>query len=359
MNQCIKVQLTIIIFSVLILLTGCNAEGAFSGPRKLERINIFLSTTIVANELTLVKGKKLSFEALGYYSDGSSSALTDLSVNNWHTSNRAAGRFDESGILTGVAVGSTIVMVSKDGITSNMLNIDISEAIITTIQVTPSTVNVMRGQTEQLTVSATYSDGTLSSNASSVTWTPNDSSIVTVASTGLLTGVEMGSTTMTASKGDITSNTVNVDVCSLEGKCIDVFDTGGGKLFTSSPSVAYLDTLGASANNGIFSETGTYGPVGDFYTFSRDQANTLCATYNTNSIGERTNWRLATRGELKAELYDVFGNMFRTRGWPTVNFYWLMTAGNSSYDLILLYYGFDINIINPNYAGYVSCVSEP
>ncbi|MBD1574856.1 hypothetical protein HC725_16655, partial [Vibrio sp. S17_S38] len=67
----------------------------------------------------------------------------------------------------------------------------------------------------------------------------------TVSSAGLLSAVEVGNTTLTATKDGVTSNTVNVNVnvnvcSSLAGTCIDIFDTGSGKLFTNSPSVAYL-----------------------------------------------------------------------------------------------------------------------
>uniref|UniRef100_UPI00188B1EBC Ig-like domain-containing protein n=1 Tax=Vibrio anguillarum TaxID=55601 RepID=UPI00188B1EBC len=86
----------------------------------------------------------------------------------------------------------------------------VSSAVITAIQVTPSQVNVAKGQTEQLTAIATYSDTTSSDISSSVTWTPADTNTATVTSTGLITGVEVGSTTMAVTKDGITSNTVNV-----------------------------------------------------------------------------------------------------------------------------------------------------
>ncbi|MBF4264087.1 hypothetical protein EAY73_19910, partial [Vibrio anguillarum] len=58
------------------------------------------------------------------------------------------------GLLTGVEVGSTTVTATKDGIVSNAVNITVSSAVITAIQVTPSPVSVAKGQTEQLTAIA-------------------------------------------------------------------------------------------------------------------------------------------------------------------------------------------------------------
>ncbi|MGO2162501.1 MAG: DUF1566 domain-containing protein [Vibrio toranzoniae] len=125
--------------------------------------------------------------------------------------------------------------------------------------------------------------------------------------------------------------------------------------------MAYLDSIGGStATNGTFSEYGIYGPVGDFYLFNWNNANALCATYNTNSIGGRTNWRLATRDELKVELYDVFRNMFGARGWPSRIVYWSATphSNGSGYYFVLLFFG-SVSSGNPSLLNYASCVSEP
>ncbi|MBD1574004.1 hypothetical protein HC725_12075, partial [Vibrio sp. S17_S38] len=217
MNQYFKVLFLIVVFPLLTLLTGCNSEGAFSGSEstvKLERIDITASpiTTKGVSQLTLAVGNDQPFEAVGHYSDGSSSTLTDLTVSDWHTSDSEVGRFDEPGVFTATNEGYTTVMATKDGVTSNTVSVDVSAAVITSIQVTPSPVKVAKGQTQQLTATATYSDATSSDISSSVTWEPANSTTVTVSSTGLLLGDEVGSTTLTASKDGITSNTVDVNV---------------------------------------------------------------------------------------------------------------------------------------------------
>ncbi|MFA0212930.1 DUF1566 domain-containing protein, partial [Vibrio artabrorum] len=192
----------------------------------------------------------------------------------------------------------------------------------------------------------------------SVTWTPIDTATATVSAAGLLYAVKGGKTTLTATKDGVTSNTVDVNVCDLAGTCIDIFDTGGGKLFTNSPSVAYLDSIGGSAHDDTYTESGNYGPAGDFYRFDWTNANVLCETYNSHSLGRRTNWRLATKDELKVELYDVFFNMSTARGWPTDNSYWSATPDGSRYYLVGLSNG-HVNSNDPSSTSYASCVSNP
>uniref|UniRef100_UPI003D1B1E2F Ig-like domain-containing protein n=1 Tax=Aeromonas veronii TaxID=654 RepID=UPI003D1B1E2F len=300
--------------------------------------------------VSVAKGQTQQLTAMATYSDGTSSDVTD-SVT-WTAGDTSTATVNSAGLLSGVDVGNTTVTASKDGITSNTVTVTVTNAVITGMQVTPSPVSVAKGQTQQLTAMATYSDGTSSDVTDSVTWTAGDTSTATVNSAGLLSGVEVGNTTVTASKDTVISNTVNVAICAdLAGLCIDLFDAGGGKLFTSSPSEDYLLSIGGVAN-GWTSERENTGPVGFFSLFSTPYtlADALCATYNNVSLGGRTNWRLATEDELKMELYDKFGNMFTARGWPTLLKY---VSANTGIPVSLN----DGN--NSSFGVYASCVSEP
>ncbi|MCS6137430.1 hypothetical protein G3496_21280, partial [Shewanella baltica] len=302
--------------------------------------------------------------ATATYSDGTSSDIS--SSVTWTPADPATATVTPAGLLSGVAEGSTTLTASEGGKTSNTVNVTVTDAVIDSIQVTPSPVNIAKGQKQQLVATATYSDDTSSDISSSVTWTPADPATATVTPAGLLSGVAVGGTTLTASEGGKTSNTVDVDVnvlCSLADTCIDIVDItngdGTGKLFTNSPSVAYLDSVGGSATaDGSYHQIGITGPVGDFYLFDRNNANTLCNTYSTNSIGGRTNWRLATKDELLNELYGKFGNMFTARGWPAYTYYWSATPTGSSYYVVGLYDGL-VTTNYPYYTTYVSCVSNP
>ncbi|WP_234912964.1 Ig-like domain-containing protein, partial [Vibrio anguillarum] len=125
---------------------------------------------------------------------------------------------------------------------------------ITAIQVTPSPVSVAKGQTEQLTAIATYSDTTSSDISSSVTWTPADTNTITVTSTGLITGVEVGSTTVTATKNGI-SNTVNVTVSSAVITAIQVtpsqVNVAKGQTQQLTAIATYSDTTSSDISSSV------------------------------------------------------------------------------------------------------------
>jgi uncharacterized protein YjdB len=105
-----------------------------------------------------------------------------------------------------------------------------SSTTVDSIQVTPATVSLATGATAQLTATGTYGHGSHPSSSqnitSAVTWSSSATSVATVSSAGVVTGVGAGTTTITASTqgfgGVITSNEASITV------------TGGGSGPTSS-----------------------------------------------------------------------------------------------------------------------------
>ncbi|MBF4390666.1 Ig-like domain-containing protein, partial [Vibrio anguillarum] len=333
-------DLDVVLFDAPGIITG-NTPGvvtvhASSGNIASNDVMVNVSSaeiteiTVTPSPVQVAQGQTQQLTAMATYSDGTSSDVTN-SVT-WTPTDTVTATVTTEGLLSGVEENSTTLTATKAGVTSNEVTVNVSSAEITEITVTPSQVNIAKGQTQQLTAIATYSDTTSSDISSSVTWTPADTNTATVTLDGLLTGVEVGSTTVTAIKDGIASNQVNVNVCAdLAGVCIDIFDIGSGTLFTNSPSVAYLNSIGGSTiANDVTTETGIDGPIGDFYRFKWDNANALCEIYNAQNLGGRTNWRLAESDELLNELYVGFGNMFNARSWPTDYWYWSKTTDLSN-----------------------------
>ncbi|PSX00544.1 Lcl domain-containing protein, partial [Photobacterium angustum] len=164
----------------------------------------------------------------------------------------------------------------------------------------------------------------------------------------------------------ITSQLVNYIPRTLASATIDIVKTRNGKLFTNSPSVAYLKKINGQSIADAIQKEGekgkdAQGPAGDFYKFNFEHAENLCDHYNTLSIGDRDDWRLPTKKELKDQLFKEFDNMFEARGWPTAIRYWTKTSTDpNTYNTVRLSngaVGSNPNEENNNY--YVSCVSGP
>ncbi|MCP5017166.1 MAG: DUF1566 domain-containing protein, partial [Ketobacter sp.] len=315
--------------------------------------------TVTPATVNVAQGQTQQLTATAIYSDGTSGDVT--STVTWTPVDAATATVTPDGLLRGIEVGTTTASATQDGITSNTVNVEVTNAVITDITVTPSPVNVAKGLTQQLTATATFSDATSSDVSNSVTWTPIDTATATVSSAGLLSAVEEGYTTLTATKDGVTSNMVDVNVCAdLAGACIDILDTGSGKLFTNSPSVAYLDSIGGSATDGIVTTISNgLGPAGDFYAFYWTNANELCTTYNTLSLGGRTNWHLPTQDELLGLRPALNSGGFNARVWSIRLPYWSATPEGSEYYSVSFNSGGSESDPPDKYSMYVSCVSNP
>ncbi|HFG1900874.1 TPA: Ig domain-containing protein, partial [Vibrio cholerae] len=171
---------------------------------------VITAIQVTPSPVNIAKGQTEPLVATATYSDGTSAQVTNSVA--WTPVDTNTATVAPSGLLSGVNVGTTTVTAMKDGITSNTVTVNVSAAVITAIQVTPSPMNVAKGQTEQLVATATYSDGTSAQVTNSVAWTSVDTNTATVAPSGLLSGVDVGTTTVTAMKDGITSNTVTVNV---------------------------------------------------------------------------------------------------------------------------------------------------
>ncbi|KJY93539.1 hypothetical protein TW84_03440, partial [Vibrio neptunius] len=184
-------------------------------PVQLERLTLtaYPLNTKGASELTLITGNEQSFLAVGEYSNGQSKVLTEeLAVEDWQSSDTELGEFIQSGVLKGKASGVVTVSFSQGNLTSNSLQVTVTDAIITDIAITPSAVNLAIGQNQPLVATATYSNGLSMNISDSVTWVPIDTNTATVTPSGQLTGVAVGTTSLTAVKDQVTSNRVNVNV---------------------------------------------------------------------------------------------------------------------------------------------------
>jgi hypothetical protein len=97
---------------------------------------------------------------------------------------------------------------------------------LTTVTVTPKTPSVVEGNTLQLTATGSYDDGSTKNITGSATWTTSDSSIATVNSSGLMTGVATGNATITATSGIISGETsATVQVANLQSIVISPSNT--------------------------------------------------------------------------------------------------------------------------------------
>jgi hypothetical protein len=91
-----------------------------------------------------------------------------------------------------------------------------NEATLQSIAVTPNPPNHLKtGSTQQFIATGTYDDNSTGSITSSVTWVSSNTSVATISSGGLATGVAIGTTSVSCNKTGIFSSNVTLTVIAL------------------------------------------------------------------------------------------------------------------------------------------------
>jgi hypothetical protein len=148
------------------------------------------------------------FTATGNYTDGSSADLTSLVT--WSSTPATIATVSASGLVNGVAAGSGNISASLGAI-SGSTSLTVTAPSIASIAVTPVGLTLGIGINQQYVATATYSDGTSADLSAGVTWTSSSTSVATVNTSGLVTTVAPGQTTITASiSGQSDTSTLTV-----------------------------------------------------------------------------------------------------------------------------------------------------
>lgn len=140
--------------------------------------------------------------------DAAGNALTDRLVN-WSSNNAVAATVSSSGLVTGLSAGTAIISASSEGV-SGTATITVSLLPVSSVTTTLGSSAIFVGGTTQAT--ATLKDATGGNLVGrAVTWASSNALIASVSSTGLVTGLAVGSSTIAAtSEGVAGSTTVTV-----------------------------------------------------------------------------------------------------------------------------------------------------
>ncbi len=217
--------------------------------------NISGSTTLTVSAATLVSiqvtpadpsvadGLSEQFTATGTYTDGSTQTLTD--VVTWFSETPSVATLSNAGGSQGLASTSglgTTVILADSGAISGSTTLTVSAATLVSIRVTPADPDL--GVSTQLALAATgtYTDGSSEDITTQVTWSSSDTSAANISNASGFQGVasagtSSGRSTVTASSGSISGNTL---------------------LTVMSPAIAYWDWVGGPSAGG----TGDWGSEG-------------------------------------------------------------------------------------------------
>src|SRR5690348_2114584 len=165
------------------------------------------SVSVSPNSATLRVGNTSQLSAT--VRDASGNVLTGHTVT-WSSSATAAATVSASGLVTAVAPGSATITATSDG-KSGTSTISVTLVPVSTVTLTPKNDTLNVGAQSQLSVTLKDSAGNVLTGRT-ITWGTSSSSVATVTTSGMVTGVAGGNATITAtSEGKAGTSTVVVD----------------------------------------------------------------------------------------------------------------------------------------------------
>jgi len=213
--------------SAVIGAASGSISGVISGSGTLtvtDATLVSIQVTPVNPEAALGTTKQLT--ATGIFSDDSVQNLTeqvswsaaDGSVAS--VSNTAGSR----GLATPAGIGETTVLATLDGVTGST-DFTVTEAVLVSVQVTPSNPSIPKGMTLQLSATGIYSDHSTQDLTKQVTWSTSNTSVASVSnaagSNGLATALAGGTAGVGATLGYV-SGTTTLDVTAATLVAIEV-----------------------------------------------------------------------------------------------------------------------------------------
>ena len=168
-----------------------------------------------------VAGEPLTLQATGYDMNGSSENIAQ--TFNWTSSNSSIATVavgeDGTATVTGLKPGTvTITVTAKDGSGTRET---IQVTVIAPVQdfTIPETQRVAIGETETLSLSIVPANTTFGERTD-FTWESEDADIATVSETGVVTGVKLGTTTITVTSHNGIVKTCDVTVTNPTNKVV-------------------------------------------------------------------------------------------------------------------------------------------
>lgn len=238
--------------------------------------SLISSITISPISANIKQGSTQQFSATGKHNDGSTVDITKQVT--WMSSDTSIASISNSGLATGVALGSTHITASLSGVTSQVVILQVATKMLSSIKVTPASPgNFAVGAKQQFTATGTYDDGSVADISFQVTWSSSNTSIATISSSGLVTAVAAGASIITASVTGITSPPVTATVVAA----------------TSTPILKSIAITPAAPSNLMvgstqqFTAVGTYsdGSIRDITTQVEWMSDTpIAVTINSNGL---------------------------------------------------------------------------
>lgn len=229
----------------LILSTVLAIAAAVSSCKDADETEIIATTGVTLNntEVSIFPGEQVELKATLTPENGTSSYKT------WASSDAKVATVDVWGRVLGLTPGeATITVTTASGKHTATCKVTVKAIAATAVALNKTETSVYIGETETLTATVTPDN----TSDKSVVWSSSKPEIATVGEDGTVTGVELGTTTITAT----TTNGISAS-CEVTVKLRTPTEAEQVTLWKSD-NAGYRGLLGAASDNGKTAGTGNW-----------------------------------------------------------------------------------------------------
>lgn len=167
-----------------------------------------VSVVVTPATAAVLVGQSQPYTAAAIDADGQ--PIADATFT-WKSSAAGIATISTNGMAQGVSPGSTSITASWNGVTSDPATLAVGAASIAAIHVTPASATIKVGETQGFTAVAVDANGTPIPGIT-FTWASSATNVATIGADGVASGAAAGTTAITASAGNVTSDEASLTV---------------------------------------------------------------------------------------------------------------------------------------------------
>ncbi|PLX84963.1 MAG: hypothetical protein C0618_11015 [Desulfuromonas sp.] len=201
------------------VLIGCGADTTVTKENDFAP----LTELTLRSEYPFIADKTCNqFTATGHFSGLYTKEINDDAT--WTSSDETVATIDANGDATAIGPGTTQITATLQDISDSFF-LTVTDEEIDRIEIEPLNASVAKGLTQQFNASGIFSDASVQQLSCNLVWSAVDTSVASITTGGLATGVEEGTTNVTAAfdgatrttqltvtEAELTSITVGVSV---------------------------------------------------------------------------------------------------------------------------------------------------
>jgi uncharacterized protein YjdB len=260
-------------------------SGSVSGTASLTvSAATLVSIAVTPASSSMAVGTTKQYTATGTFSDSSSQDITAVAV--WTSSTPATATVNAQGLASSVATGSTTIGAAF-GSVSGSTGLTVSTAHLVSIAVSPANPRIEKGTSIKFTATGTFSDGSVATNLSGVSWKSSKPNLASVRSSGIAHGKKNGTVTITASASGVSGNTtLTVGTGTLVSLALTpaapTCTVGTAQLFVATGTFSDASTQDITLNSHWSSSS---GPVATIANAPSVAGLANCKSAGTSTIG--------------------------------------------------------------------------